>query len=85
MKRTVVINAVGLTPALIGQGISGLYARDAVGPGDEQLRHVGHTTERRHADLGAAGVDGHRAPAEDERDQCNQAEGDEKQPRDPPV
>ena len=34
------------------------------GCGDEQLRHVGHTAQRRHADLGAVGVDGHRAPAE---------------------
>ena len=35
------------------------------GRGDEQLRHVGHAAQRRHADFGAVGVDGHRAPAED--------------------
>ena len=45
---------------------------DAAGPvavvfgrGDEQLRHVGHAAQRRHADFGAVRVDGHLAPAED--------------------
>ena len=29
------------------------------------MRHVGHAAHCRHADFGAVGVDGHRAPAED--------------------
>ena len=33
--------------------------------GDEQLRHVGHAAQCRHADFGAVRVDGHLTPAKD--------------------